>query len=276
MAHTTMSFPALYDYAKNQLNIDIFSDLSLPSAIDASTLKDWILYRSAPYEVLYPNPEYMQAAVKTWSLVHARTFQKWCDALAIQYDPLNNYDRTETFNETGLESASHSNEKLEYDIRAVNDTTLDSSSRTQTDQSVNNSTTIGSDSNVGTNDNTTTDSVSAFDSATWQNSAKSVVDGDTTSTGDNMQSTNGRQSGTTANEDERMTANTVHDNNTINDSQNGTNDVLNSKNHRLRAFGNIGVTSSQQLLQSELDIDAWNVYEHITDMFIDEFCVLLF
>jgi len=40
-----------------------------------------------------------------------------------------------------------------------------------------------------------------------------------------------------------------------------------------RAHGNIGVTTSQQMLQSELDIVAWNIYEHITDLFLQEFVI---
>lgn len=39
-----------------------------------------------------------------------------------------------------------------------------------------------------------------------------------------------------------------------------------------RAHGNIGVTTSQQMLLSELDDAAtWNLYEHITDLFLSEF-----
>lgn len=40
-----------------------------------------------------------------------------------------------------------------------------------------------------------------------------------------------------------------------------------------RAHGNIGVTTSQQMLQSEFDIATWNIIEHITDMFIEEFVI---
>lgn len=38
-----------------------------------------------------------------------------------------------------------------------------------------------------------------------------------------------------------------------------------------RTHGNIGVTTSQQMLQSELDIAAWNLYEHIADIFLKDF-----
>ena len=43
-----------------------------------------------------------------------------------------------------------------------------------------------------------------------------------------------------------------------------------------RAHGNIGVTTSQQMLQSELDIAVWNIYEEITNLFMTEMCIYLY
>ena len=44
----------------------------------------------------------------------------------------------------------------------------------------------------------------------------------------------------------------------------------------LRRSGNIGVTTSQQMLQSEFDIARWNMYEHIADLFCQEFCIMVY
>lgn len=70
------------------------------------------------------------------------------------------------------------------------------------------------------------------------------------------------------------------------DSGNGTvtieNDVSSSGNnkvdseHKGRLHGNIGVTTSQQMLQSELELAKWNLYQHITDLFIKEFCLMIY
>lgn len=40
--------------------------------------------------------------------------------------------------------------------------------------------------------------------------------------------------------------------------------------------GNQGVTQSQQLLLSELNVRTWNLYEHIADIFAHEFCITLY
>lgn len=44
-------------------------------------------------------------------------------------------------------------------------------------------------------------------------------------------------------------------------------------NHSGRIHGNIGVTTSQQMLISELDLGYWNVYEKITDLFLTNFVI---
>ena len=40
-----------------------------------------------------------------------------------------------------------------------------------------------------------------------------------------------------------------------------------------RAYGNIGVVSSQQMLESELNIAKWNLIDQITDLFLQEFVI---
>lgn len=53
-------------------------------------------------------------------------------------------------------------------------------------------------------------------------------------------------------------------------------DVQNNSKHVGHLHGNIGVTSSQDMLKQELDIAYWNIYEHITDIFLSEFVLPIF
>ena len=46
--------------------------------------------------------------------------------------------------------------------------------------------------------------------------------------------------------------------------------------HKAHLYGNIGVTTSVQMLKEQLDVVEWNLYEHISDIFIDEFCILVY
>lgn len=43
-----------------------------------------------------------------------------------------------------------------------------------------------------------------------------------------------------------------------------------------RAHGNIGVTTSQQMLESEIEISKFNIYEELTNLFLTEFCIYLY
>ena len=98
------------------------------------------------------------------------------------------------------------------------------------------------------------DEVSAFDSSVYQPSAKNTVDNDGTDTVD--------YSGTIKDEYGEGTSGLENGNST--------------DTHGGRIHGNIGVTTSQQMLQAELDIAKWNLIEHITDIFMQEFCIMIY
>lgn len=51
----------------------------------------------------------------------------------------------------------------------------------------------------------------------------------------------------------------------------GSHNNLNVK--RGRAYGNIGVTTSQQMLEAQLEISKWNLIDQITDLFLNEFVI---
>lgn len=46
--------------------------------------------------------------------------------------------------------------------------------------------------------------------------------------------------------------------------------------HEAHLYGNIGVTTSQEMLKSELDISRFNLYEQIADIFCEEFCLMIY
>ena len=58
------------------------------------------------------------------------------------------------------------------------------------------------------------------------------------------------------------------------DSTDNTNTTMsNDSEHNGRVHGNIGVTTSQQMLTQELDMGYWNLYERITQLFLQEFVI---
>ena len=113
----------------------------------------------------------------------------------------------------------------------------------------NNSVTSNGNSTI-TDGSTTTNKVSAFDSSTLQNDTETGFTGSTQNYNTNTDTFTGNTSATNSGDFENE--------------------------HKGRMYGNIGVTTSQALLREELDISAWNVYQHITDLFLNEFCIMVY
>lgn len=41
-------------------------------------------------------------------------------------------------------------------------------------------------------------------------------------------------------------------------------------------YGNIGVTTTQQMLEAEYKISGWNIYNAIKDLFMQDFCIMIY
>lgn len=208
----------------NYTNGAIFDTLTLPDGIDRDLVIDNIILEAGEFELVYSNPDFMKSAIGVWSDKYYRTFQKWIDALSIEYAPLENYDRQEEWKD--INSATH------------NSTETSNSSTSNT-------------GNISSNtSDTVTGNVSAFDSDNFTPNEQSVGSGSSSS----------NSSGTTTNNQ--------YDYNTSSD------DSTNTRTGR--AHGNIGVTTSQQMLKDELEVAKWNIYKHITDLFMQEFCIMVY
>lgn len=200
----------------HSINDDLFKLLDVPPALDKELLVNTILLRGGEFEVLYSNPEFMQSMIGVWSGKWYRTMFKWVSALAIEYNPLENYDRKENW----VELSENNLNKTE--------------------------TALAQDASKATGSGNTTNTRSAYDSAAYQPHDKV----ETSTGGDNLASS-------------------------------ATNAIGNAKTHdnsvrNGRAHGNIGVTTSQQMLQAELDISRFNIYEAIAELFLTEFVLYVY
>ena len=204
MASSKMTLIGMNIFMLN-MNDDLFKNLSLPEELDKSTLTNNILMRGGEFEVAYSDPTAMQSIIGIWSNKMQPTFTRWVNALAIEYAPLENYDRFEHWTDEtdGTGSAESSG--------SVNTTTGDTSELTK----------------------------SAYDQSTYSPYEKTINDG-------TVGTTTSDTTGTT---------------------------MSNDSEHNGRIHGNIGVTTSQQMLEQELNLGYWNVYEKITELFLQEFVI---
>lgn len=103
----TMSIMGLYNYDNS-----IFDKLQVPEAfyddmtktnvpaVDKDTLIGELLLQLAELEIVYTNPFFMKEAIGFWSNAHLNEWKKLSLASYVKYNPLHNYDRTETWDDT--------------------------------------------------------------------------------------------------------------------------------------------------------------------------------
>ena len=312
----------------NYFNKSLFDLFVLPEDVDRDNCIDNIMLECGEFETLYSDPEFMRAAIGTWSKKHYWTFDKWAKALKIEYSPLENYDRMEDWWDNSDKDNDNTRTLDHQDKRTIdtqNKRTLDTENKrtldTQNKRTLDtqNKRTLDTEnkrtldtqdeetrdiSDQTTYDKTTTteNEVSAFDSSSYQPADKSTLDEDGTVTVDGTGTDTFTHTGTdTMNNTGTDTLdNTGTDtlDNTGTDTMNntGTDTVDNTgtdtvdysgtikdegcetitSHHSGRIHGNVGVTTSQQMLQSELDIARFNIINQITDLFLTELCICVY
>ena len=232
MATAKITLIGFYQWMKVN-NDDLFANLSVPSGIDKNKLINTILMNGAEFEVVYGDADYFKFLIGPWSDKWYRTMDRWAKALAIDYAPLENYDRQESWTDKG--NSSKADTRRSSDTKSGSDNTVSSAS--------------SNSSGTGTTEN----KKSAYDSSTYSPYEKS----ETGSSGTNNSS--GTEASVRSEDSSRSEA--------------GNEVESNYAERTGRAHGNIGVTTSQQMLESELDISRFNLYDEIAALFLTEFCI---
>ena len=261
------------------------------------TLLATIVTTGGRFEPLYSDPEYFRFMSAQWWNKWQRNFLKWFDALDIEYNPLENYDRMEQWHEDTTDGSS---ESTEYS----SDTTLDhdgSYSKQGNDKIVEADTNESQESGTttvvtrqngtlrapgasGSNGSTTTNEVSAYDASGYSAHDKSTVVAnksedttlDTTETTTHGKKVTGKDDKTTTRTYSESGSDAADDTTNVEGTSATDRSADRDFDHEGRVHGNIGVTTSQQMLQSELDLQLWNVYQHIADIFCKEMLITVY
>lgn len=207
----------------------LFDDMIIPETIDKEILVENIITTLEPLPVIYPDASFMKLAIRSWSTKEVHNWIKLNDALTIDYEPLENYNRLEDWTDYGTNSQKFNNAETGSSSQSGNSTTT------------NNSEGSNKDFSTGYNDLT----LNATGSSSTSGSGKAEL----------VHSTNDK---------------------TQNEST-GTNTGSQNNIHSGRVHGNIGVTTSQQMLQSEVDLRTnTNIYDIITEEFKNRFCIMVY
>ena len=219
----------------------IFDNLMLPDGVDKPTLVDNIILETAELECIYPTPVFLKTAIGLWSNVQFLTWDRVYTAMNLDYNPIENYDRQETETTTG--TRAHSGR----------DTTTRSGTVSETGS------TTGSTQGTASESGTTTNKIAGFDSTT-------LVDHDSSTGSNTRQASDSSTGSSTRSGTDSSTQELTHGE-----------QIADSGSRTSRIHGNIGVTTSQQMLQSELDIAPnLNIYQYITADFRKRFCVEIY
>lgn len=191
----------MYNYTEGE----IFSGLTVPEGIQKALFISRLLLTRGERGVLYPDPDFMQQAITTWSDSWAPVFDKIYAALTEDYNPLHNFDRHEAYtDEEGRERN-------------------------------------GSSSATGSSDIETESKISAYNESTYQPDSMGTSSASNTSADESTET-----------EDRTLT-------------------------HTGHLYGNIGVTTSQQMLEAEVQLRLnTRMIDIMADKFAEELLILVY
>ena len=271
MAKAKITLIGFDNYMKS-VNDDLFRNLSTPTGIDKDLLVNNILLKGGEFEVLYAEPYFLQNMIGVWSAKWQRTMERWINALSIDYNPLENYDRIEDWTDDATRISNE--EKAESATNNASNVGINKKNNEASEETKRNENALAEDYSASSGSGDTENKRSSFDSSSYEPHDKSV----TTSSGENVST--GVTSADAKTETDSSGNETNFSQNNIAGDESRTanaNAIDNSASvHSGRMHGNIGVTTSQQMLEAELDISKWNLYDEIADLFISEFCIYLY
>lgn len=248
MSTMRVTMIGLYDYDPT-----LFDDADFPEGIDKDLAVESILLRCGESPALYQSAPFMKMKVTNTARKWYNNIEHMLTAITEDYDPLHNYDRYEEWTETDKKSETTNH------TETVKDTSKTESSETNE---------IESDKTGSSSDNvskTTVNDVSAFNSNEYQPSDKTTENGQNNSDNSeaiSTQSTN-EQSGSGENNRDIKGDNKYETDNNL--------------SHDAHLYGNIGVTTSQQMLEAEFKLrQNINIYDVIAEIFFKELCIYVY
>ena len=277
---TTLSIIGLYNYDNT-----IFDPITLPEGMELETLKNNILMECGTLETYIPDPTIMKNAIGYWSATHQAIWQHLYETTQYEYNPIWNKDGTIIDTETRNLAAGHTD--TETRNLASGSSTTETRNLTGSEDTTETRNLTGSDDTTetrnlaGTEDSTTTHSTSAYDSAsTFTNRDKTELDKDTSDTGSVTTEKDTTEGGTITTEKDTTDGGTVSVTGTGSDtgtvSRHYTASDTGTVTHRRTEQGNIGITTTQQMIKEEREIALFNVYTYITESFKERFCILVY
>ncbi len=257
MPKATLSILGLYNYDNT-----IFDNFHLPQALSTNKelIVDNILMDCAEFEILYPDSDFMKFAIDKWSSLNLPVWEHLYETTQYDYDPIFNYDRTEKWTEEDTRKIQN-DRTPNLDVSTTYGKT-DTLTHNTTDTLTHNTT------ETLTHGHIVTDSQNSYENAGMVDATKTANSGNDANakTGTETDAKTGTETNVGSGTDSTKTS--------------GTDKNIESHSGKIvrdgRMYGNIGVTSSQDLINQEREIALFNIMEKIVDDFKMRFCLLIY
>lgn len=252
MAQSNLSVLGLY-YS----DPDLFDEMIVPTGVVKDDVINNILLECHAMEILYPQPTFLKHMIGVWSKAEQWTWQKLYATTQLDYNPIWNKDGTVSETETITDT--------------IDETRTDNLSDATTGEDVvttdNNLTMTRSGSQTQTYGKTDTMKVAGYDSNTLNNREQTGASGSDTVTYNNIADT----------PDGDITDTTEYgktETHTGTQKQEGEN--VHEREYTRTETGNIGVTTTQQMIKEEREVAMFSIISYITDSFKKRFCLLVY
>lgn len=226
----------------------LFNTMAFPSGFDANDKTLFVnnlVMECAELEVLYSDWDFLKFAIEIWSKKEVLTWERIYQASILHYNPIENYNRNEDVTET--HSGKDTNQASGKDTNQASGNDVDAHT--------------GNDALAGSGADTDIHSKTSFDNNTYAATDKLEMQKGSTQTNtynSTLTHTNGRKDEFTHGKKEEFT-----------------------HGHTIRRAGNIsgniGVTTSQQMLEQELEVSPkLNIINYMIESFRNRFCLLVY
>ena len=277
----TMSLLGLYNYDESLLEGLIESlpnKYGIPSGyedsyytdvtIDPQTVVENLLVECAEFEILYADFNALKRIIKIWSAKEKLVWQKMYNTICYKYNPIWNKEGKSVWTERQTGSGTKKETEKGSKSTNANGTTNDEYTSTSTTTNK----TTGTGTNTRTGQDETTGKVSAYDSTDFQNREK------TNSTASENNSTESTQdftgNGKVTNSGTKTITNSGDETNNVSRETSDSN--TGETTHEQSETGNIGVTTTQQMISAEREIAMFNIIDFIINDFKERFCLLIY
>lgn len=248
--HAMLSLMGMYEY--DHTILDFFHYPDKWETVDKDVFVNKLLLDTAELELLYPDADIFKTAIKYWSAAEVQNWNKLYNTTVLDYNPIWNKNGTVTEIEKHIKNNNYTD---------VTDGTIADHSVTKGNQ---NTETSGNEKTNTTNNTNEKDYVFGFNSEYGAQSGQTVTD-DTGST--NTDRSENSKTNNSANTDATTTNNTnfKHD-----EKENIDREYTRTEQ------GNIGITTTQQMINEEREVDKFNLMDYIIDRFKQRFCLLVY